>query len=137
MHYSRYIHLSIYRLYIATTDVIYVYIFRHRFPVNTTCQTFSLSLHACATSSIDYDPNLGWQLLYFVSCILSKENQVKVHLAKGRGVEYTCIWMTTWTFSLPVSQHTSHQMSSTWEGNSKCASELKKRESSNGLKGRS
>jgi len=25
--------------------------------------------------------------------------------------------MTTWTFSLPISEHTSHQMSSTWEGN--------------------
>jgi len=71
----------------------------------------------------------------FVSCILSTENQVKVRLAKGRGVEYT--WMTTWTFSLPVSQQTSHQMSSTWEGNWKCSSELKKRESCNGLKGRS
>ena len=45
--------------------------------------------------------------------------------------------MTTWTFSLPVSEHTSNHMSSTWEGNWKCTLELKRWESCNGLKGRS
>ena len=45
--------------------------------------------------------------------------------------------MTTWTFSLLVSEHTSSHMSSTWEGNWKCTLELKRWESCNGLKGRS
>jgi len=35
-----------------------------------------------------YDPNFGWQLeCFFISCILSVENQVQVYLAKGRGVD--------------------------------------------------
>jgi len=45
--------------------------------------------------------------------------------------------MTPWTFSLPVSEHTSNHMSNTWEGNWKCTLELKRWESCNGLKGRS
>ena len=61
-----------------------------------------------------YDPNFGWQLECFLYLVYFPwKIKCKCTLQK----EEVSTQMTTWTFSLPVSEHTSNHMSSTWEGN--------------------
>ena len=117
-----------------------MYIF---FPVNARAlySVTILSLHACVTNPIDYDPNLEWQsmqwhILFLVSYILSSWIEWKCTLQKQE-VSSRLGWWHGFSVFQSVNIATSHQMSSTWEDNWICALELKKQENCNGLKGRS
>jgi len=119
--------------------MLYVYIFRHRFPVNARAWPFHFHFMQVLQALLTMIPIWDGNYNIFVSCIFPTENQGKCTLQKEEVSSIDLHLDDDMDFQ--SSSQSTYKPSDVQymgsEGNSKCASEMKKRESSNGLKGRS